>query len=641
MTRRVLLSISLALFGMLAFANLAIAAVRSDRLLPATTKGYLSIPSVAELSKRWDETQLGKLVNDPVMQPFTDDLKRQLKSKFSQTGMKLGVTLEDLSDVATKELALALVQPGGDVKAHSLVLIIDVTEHTEKAQALLAKISQNQLQKGARKTTAQVGEVEITGFILPAKKGQNDGINAHFFLHNDTLVATDHAETITELAKRLIAGEQDSGKSLADLKSYQVVAERTSQAAGDNAPQLRWFVEPFGYAEASRALAGGRKKRGTDLLKVLANQGFKAVQGLGGQVALATPEHELLHQTFIYAPPAADAAKGDRYKLAARMLNFPNAEVPAPLPFVPRELATHVTINWKIKESFDYIGSLVDEVAGEPGVFEEVLKSIEIDRNGPQVNLRKELIRHAGERITVMTDCRLPVNTKSERLAIAIDVTDAQAVAKAIGKIMSSDPHAKKHDVGNGRIIWEINNDQAPAEVDAIEIEGGQFVAAEDEMEEDEDGDKPMIPNSAVTVIDGHLLISTHVDYLRELIAEREDANRLTTASDYHTVMHALTKLGAGQDCIRGFTRTDEAYRATYELLRQGKMPESESLLGRVLNKALGPEEEGELREQEIDGSKMPEFDIVRRFLGAAGTFARSTDDGWMIVGCLLSKEVQ
>lgn len=640
MTRRVLLSASLVLMSLLAFANLAFAATRSDRLLPETTKGYLSIPNVVELTKRWDETQLGKLVNDPVMQPFTDDLKRQLKSKFSQTGMKLGVTLEDLSDIATQELAIALVQPGGDVKSHSLVLIIDVTDHTEKAQALLAKIAQNQLQKGAKKTAAQVGEVEITGFVLPPKKGQNDGINAHFFLHNNLLVATDHAETIAELAKRVLANGE-GGKSLADLKAYQIVSQRTSEAAGEVAPQLRWFVEPFGYTEAARALAGGRKKRGTDLLKVLANQGFKAVQGLGGQVALATPEQEVLHQTFIFAPPAAEAANGDRFKLAARVLNFPNAEVPAPLPFVPRDLATHLTLNWKIKESFEHIGSLVDEVAGEPGVFEEVLKSIEIDRNGPQVNLRKELIRHAGERITVMTDCRLPVNTKSERLAVAIDITDAQAVAKAIGKIMSSDPHAKKHDLGNGRVIWEINNDQAPAEVDTLEIEGGQFVAAEDEMEDEGDGEKPMIPNSAVTVIDGHLLISTHVDYLRELIADRDDANRLTTASDYHSVMHALTKLGGGKDCVRGFTRTDEAYRATYELLRQGKMPESESLLGRVLNKALGPEGEGELREQEIDGSKMPEFDIVRRFLGPAGTYARTLDDGWIIVGCVLSKEAQ
>ena len=36
--------------------------------------------------------------------------------------------------------------------------------------------------------------------------------------------------------------------------------------------------------------------------------------------------------------------------------------------------------------------------------------------------------------------------------------------------------------------------------------------------------------------------------------------------------------------CVGGFSRTDEQFRPTYELIRQGKMPESESLLGRTLN---------------------------------------------------------
>jgi hypothetical protein len=70
-------------------------------------------------------------------------------------------------------------------------------------------------------------------------------------------------------------------------------------------------------------------------------------------------------------------------------------------------------------------------------------------------------------------------------------------------------------------------------------------------------------------------------------------------------------------------------------------MPESETMLGRLLNRMLGPEEEGVLREQELDGSKMPDFQIVRRYLGPHGLYVRSHDEGWFVQGCLLTKEAE
>jgi hypothetical protein len=102
-----------------------------------------------------------------------------------------------------------------------------------------------------------------------------------------------------------------------------------------------------------------------------------------------------------------------------------------------------------------------------------------------------------------------------------------------------------------------------------------------------------------------------------------------------------LGELGASSDSFRYFTRTDEAYRPTYELLRQGKMPESETMLGRVLNKLMAPDEEGTVREQQLDGAKLPPYDAVRRYLGPAGFYTRSEVDGWTIIGCLLKKEIE
>ena len=90
----------------------------------------------------------------------------------------------------------------------------------------------------------------------------------------------------------------------------------------------------------------------------------------------------------------------------------------------------------------------------------------------------------------------------------------------------------------------------------------------------------------------------------------------------------------------QSFTRTDEAYRGAYELLRTGKMPESESMMGKMLNSLLGEGKEGVLRSQRIDGSKLPDYDMVRRYLGPAGLTMTSEPTGWLLTGFTLIKEV-
>ena len=66
-------------------------------------------------------------------------------------------------------------------------------------------------------------------------------------------------------------------------------------------------------------------------------------------------------------------------------------------------------------------------------------------------------------------------------------------------------------------------------------------------------------------------------------------------------------------------------------------MPEAETVLGRVLNRLLADEDEG-VREQLVDGKKMPEFGEVKKYFGPAGMFITTETDGWMVSGCVLHK---
>jgi hypothetical protein len=297
-------------------------------------------------------------------------------------------------------------------------------------------------------------------------------------------------------------------------------------------------------------------------------------------------------------------------------------------------VATYLVWNWKIREAFEHSISLVDEIVVSEGFVDDVLSSFEKDPTGPQINVRTELLDFLDEHVLVFSDVKLPISTKSERLLAAIRVKNSGKLTLALQKLWQTDPQARERRLGE-HVVWEI----VPEEEDAIpdlEITGVPVLGGESFDEEDE---AIQLPNAAMTVAHGYLLVTSHVDFLESVLSARPVHDTLGDSIDYRTVNSHLQRLGAGNDSFRFFSRTDEEYRGTYEMLRQGKMPESESLLAKLLNRFLGPREEGVLREQRLDGKSLPDYQVVRRYLGPAGLFVTTREDGWLVTGVMLSKQ--
>jgi len=631
-------------------AGRAAAVVPSELLLPATTKGFISTHDVDEVRKKFNETQLGEMVADPVMKPFIEDLKKQIGAKMERAGKKLGVKWADLEGVYGGEVALALVQPNPqDKSSHATVLIVDITGKQKEADDLLKKIHAHQLANRAVPSTIKEKDtgLSITVYTQPLKQGEKQSEKSFLFIAGDQIVAADDLLTITGIAHRLDGKGRDS---LSTVVAFDETLKQCQKAANGTRHHIRWFIEPFGYAEANRAAQGGKKKRGTDLLKVLQSQGFTAIQGVGGHIFFATGGAELLHRTYVFAPPVkrdANAQQKDKYDLAMRMLDFPNSAAPnalEPPAWALPDVASYLSFNWRMREAFDHSETLVDAVAGDKGVFKQIWADLKIDPNGPRIDIYKEFIDHFGARATLLSDVKLPVDIKSERLLAVVELKgagSAAVVAKTIEKAFKDDPQAKRR-VYQGQVIWEITQDESLAEETELMIEGAGFVStqAPKEQEKKKDDEETKLPNMAITVFLDHLVVSTHVDFIQDFIAHHaKGGGNLGLANDYQRVRAELTALGSDNDSFLFFSRTDESYRATYELLQQGKLPEAETVLARLLNALLGPKEEGAVRPPEIDGSKLPNFDLVKKYLGPGGLFAQTEEGGWWLVGCLLKKQ--
>jgi len=616
----------------------------SEDLFPATTKGWISVPNVDMLRADFKLTQLGKLIEDPVMQPFMEDLGKQLEEKLDDAGVKLGLKFSDLDGVYGGEVATGMLKPEAKKDSHAVALTVDVTGKNAAAVALLAKIDKNLIAKGAVKASKKLGATTLVIYTLPMKAGVKLPEKAIYAMEGDTLIASDNEGVLVGMLGRL------GGKAADSLGATVPYKQVTAKVHGKKAPldtHLRWFIEPLGYAEATRAANGGKVKRGLDKLKTLREQGFASIQGIGGRVDFHDGEHEVLHQSYVYAPADPKAKDGDKYVKAANILDFPNGDNLEVQDWVPNTVSSYLTLNWNLQKAFEHFGSLFDAFAEDPGTWDEIVGGLESDPNGPEINLDKELIAHLGQRVTAIVDHTHPIHPACERVLVAIELNPKDKAAEkkvmdAIKKLMKVEKDARAIQI-EGHDAWEVAERTEEAVIPDLIIDSPEFVALEGKAVEEVVAVAPPAErkiNWAVTVANGHLIFGTHVGLIADVLNEKDKAAQLTNAADLARVRKALVKLGSKEDSFRFFTRTDEACHPTFELLKKGLMPKAETILGRSLNQVFAPTKKGELRKQEIDGKKLPEWAKIAGYFGPAGTYVQSEDEGWLIKGCLLKHEL-
>jgi hypothetical protein len=609
-----------------------------EQFFPANTKGFVSIPNVQSIQQSWDKIALGQLAADPVIEPFVSDLRDQIQTRLDRTGVRVGLEVNDLLDVCTGEVAIGFIQPEKGNQKHAIAAIADVTGKQDAATKLLEKVEKNMLDRDAKLTKKNVGDVEMHVYAVPVKEGARKTFDAVIFQYNNRLIAVDHEQ----IAVQILALMKDAKTpTLAEQEGFVAVNQRCVKEANGLAPHLKWFVEPIGYAMVAREAAAVPPGR-YDILSAISKQGFDAVLGVGGFANLNAGDFEILLRGYAYAPPVAGGGE-EKYSLAARVLAFPGKQELKVQSWVPDSVNSYATATWEIQRSYDFIDTLVDEIAGEPGFFKDFIKSLEEDPGGPQINLKNDIVAHLGDRVSVLTDTKLPVVSDSERFLVAISLVNSPAMAKSISKMLETDPDAKLLEL-DGVEIWEIINEDDGDPV--LDLEGQDDFDAfsfesEDEEEVDSDDAPLLMSNAAISVVHGHLMIASHVDFIVEILRNPVAEPNLGDASDYLAMQNALTALGSNKnDTIRVFSRSDEELHASYEMIRQEKMPESKGLLGRLLNQVLGPKEKGVVREQKIESKNMPDFQVVRRYLGPVGLFVRAENDGMYSAATGLNKNV-
>jgi hypothetical protein len=612
----------------------------SDVLLPETTKAYVSIAKPVATLKSWEQTHFGQLLNEPAMQPFIKHAKEEFEGKTSIIEDRLGITWDSLQGVTGGELSLALVEQSN--RDAALAVTIDVTGHEAQADKLLSSIEKNFAARGGKKRTVEKSDTTLLVFDIPAKGRDKKARQTVYFIKDNTLCGVDDRAEAEAMLERF--GKSPTG-NLKGVKAYNVTMDRCRRHAESVEPDVRWFVEPFGLVWAARTLRESNQPRyGRDVPKILQEQGFDAIKGVGGFVNLMQDDHiEIVHRSFVYAPPVAGKEKDPlRWSRGMQIMQLPNSPELVPQSWVPRMSASYSTVNFDIQNAFDHVDSLFDALAGHEDAFQTTLEGLEKDPYGPQVKIRDEFVAHLGKRVSIVTDYQTPITVESERSMFAIEAANEASLAETLEKIMKKEPDVVRREFGD-IVIWERVPPQSglkELEIGAPSLSPLQLDEPEETAEEVEK--ERVLPNSAVCVALGQLMMASDIEYLRELLGGFGQRDMLVSSEDYKQVAALMQDVAPGPRSGWSFSRTDETLRPTYELVRQGTMPESESLLGKMLNELLTTEvekQEGTIRKQRVDGSLLPSYEMVRRYLGLAGRALQSEEDGWLLSGVLIDKE--
>lgn len=627
--------IGLLLTATLMGMRVAEAAPTSNDILPATTVGYVSVANPADLEAKFDKTQLGQLARDESMKAFVDQLEDQIDRKVGDIKERLGVTLDELRAAAGGELTAALIHRPNERSAFAITM--NAAGHREQLDAVLAKIDAHLLGEKAKKSTETVAGSELTIYVVPAEGDRPERTAVHFE-REEVFVAVDNLPEARAIAERF---NNPGNDALSGLKAYQECQSRCELESKGLAPDVQWFVDPFNYnlAMDSRNAPKQIEAERKDTMQILREQGFDAIVGIGGYVNLAVDaEHDAIHRTAVYAPPVqGKEARPEKYNLAMNIMRLANGGNLQVEPWAPRMIAAYTTLNLDILHAYDHVHTLFDAFSGYEGAFETTMEGFEKDPFGPKVKIREEVVKYLGQRITIMTDYQLPITPDSERYLFAIEVADSGALRLALERLMDKDPDAQRKDL-NGTPYWEIVPEEEVHDLGGLE--GALGGTPRQESEEDE----RVLQRSAICLHDNTLLIASDVEFLKVAIAGVPPQESLSASYDFEAVMQSLRTHAPQQQSSWSFCRTEESVRPIYELLRAGKMPESNTFIGRMLNEVLTSEEDesrGILRKQQVDGKTLPSFELARRYFGPAGRSIRSDDDGWFISGVVLSKAGQ
>ncbi len=572
--------------------------------IPPTAVAYVSASDVQSLDARWKASHLGQFWNDAGMEPFRDNLRSARGLDGDDSVAWYGLTWDDLQKVAGGAAALAVAPAGSD--SMGFMLLVDVNGRKGAAQTAMEDLFAKMQTAGATKSSQNVQGVSVTALKLDSDEAEKPATQRYCFLDDRLLIITDQLSLIEQV---LILRGASNPKSLAETTEFQSVSARASQAAEARTVDVCWYMKPLQYTDLLVSAGVSQPNQDWQLLRPL---GFDVFQAVGGSICLSAGDRELESFTVIYAPGALEKA--------AKWLSLrPLGEIAVP-GWIPNTVANVTQWNWDHVAAFAGYGNWFDAkyAEGEEGVFDDVLLDVLEEADGPQVDVRKEVIEQFVSPTTMATFSNQSDDSVIDMRMLATPVKDSATVGRAVQRMLEGDPDVRSEQL-DGTTAWvfrELKNDAKEAEsTDPVTMLG------------------PDLSRVAVAVTKGAFVTASDVAILQDLTPK--ELSPLNQLQDYVRVAGDI-KQRAGEGLVGWrFSQPRRGWRASFESMRAGNPPDANSITGIFLGLIVPPtaDDSDGANTTKVDYTLLPDFQQLEPFLLPLGFWAETTDNGWLIVG--------
>lgn len=584
------------------------------KLLPPNTVLLLWVPNAPELAKRFMNTAMGRMSQDPQMKPLIQDVYGSVVDAVASVKDQIGLSLPELLEIPQGEVVVAVVAPEqGPLGA---VLLLEAGEQMDRVRQLLAKGTEAvEKQPNVQKSEQTVEDTKVVIYdgLGPERR------RAMYCEKDGCLLLSTELEILKGV---LTAWKGGAEKTLADNEHFAAVLKHC-RGGKDQPAQAFWYFDPIGLL----------RKLGQDNIQVrlftasLPALGLDGVLGMGGSLTYDVGQFDqVTHFHLLLDNPRSGIVE---------MIALEPGEV-RPEAWVPVDAATYTTFHWRFQTTLSNLTKLYDSFRGE-GAFSTELRRRVLDQTG--IDLEKEILPALDGRITYVTRINRdePLSLQSSSWCWALRLNDNKPIEEALEKLAKKYEKVIRTESFRMAKYYHVIPPQPPEP--KVKPPASEGATSETPAGKESPRPKrprrprlqiglgpqepPRPPEPCLGIVQNYLVITDRPSMYEKIIAQADNPQEtLADALDFKLIAAKIARTAAGnQPVMISFNRPEEGMRWLYDLVQSDGTKER-------LRQAAQENPFWKNMQAALEKNPLPPFEVLQQYLAPGGAMILDDQTG-------------
>lgn len=414
--------VTLVLFSAVA-SSIAIAdeAPGFSQRLPDSVAAHVAIPDARVLRERLPNCSWGRLLNDPLVADFRENLVSQLRSSIdASVQLPDGVSAEELLNLNVGEITLTVLKPvDGNLP---VVFSVDASEAEDTISGLVTESVNASVNQGWTRAVVEHADTSIT--VLTGLAGEGGGELSEtvraVFQRDGYVVISNSVDALKQILDRWSGTVQGAFAANPTLGQVQQVTMKPGRESA-----LFWYLDPVGATISILSQGAASNPTAGMALSRLPKLGLTSFYGVGGTIDFATGAHDTVTRIAGVVKPPVNAAMA--------LVQFPATDL-APPAWVPDSVDSCMMLNWDAQTAYAGAEEMADEFLG-PGGLANALEVLST-KTDPPIHIKNDILDGVTGEIMILQG-KAGANTgKKNATLLSISLKDPQKFERMVRQVI-------------------------------------------------------------------------------------------------------------------------------------------------------------------------------------------------------------